>query len=150
MASMPRSLRSPEAATPASSLTLPGRLDAVGDAGDWLTAWLSARAVPGEIVFSMRLCLEEALANIVLHGGEDLTVETALIEAPGRLVLSIADDGRSFDPVTAALPQNQEIGGNGLLLLRRYCSDLSYRRHDGRNELSLGFRVPDESPAPGR
>ena len=90
----------------------------------------------------MRLCLEEVLANIALHGGEGLSVEAVLTEEPGRLSLSVCDDGKPFDPVTAALPEGREIGGNGLVLLRRYCSDLSYRRVEDLNLLTLRFTLP--------
>ncbi len=133
-------------------IELPARLDAVGDAGDWMAAWLARRAVPSETAFAMRLCLEEALANIAMHGDKEgeISISASLAEEPGRVVLSIGDDGQPFDPVTAALPEGQEIGGNGLLLLRRYCSDLDYRREAGRNQLTLGFSLPDGNPAPGR
>ena len=121
----------------------------MGDAGDWMAAWLAPRAVPSDTVFAMRLCLEEALANIAMHAAA-VSVGAALAEEPGRLVLSIRDDGPPFDPVTAALPEGREIGGNGLLLLRRYCDDLAYRREEGRNLLTLGFSLPAGIPAPGR
>jgi len=137
------------AAIPDSAIELPARLDAVGDAGDWMAAWLAPRAAPAETAFAMRLCLEEVLANIAMHGGSG-GVSIALAEEPGRFILSISDDGPAFDPVTADLPEGQEIGGNGLLLLRRYCSDLVYRREGERNRLSLGFSVPGGNPAPGR
>ena len=121
----------------------------MGDAGDWMAAWLAPRAVPADTVFAMRLCLEEVLANIAMHGNS-CGVSITLAEEPRRFILSIGDDGPPFDPVTADLPQGQEIGGNGLLLLRRYCSDLAYRREGERNRLTLGFSLPDENPAPGR
>lgn len=131
---------------------MPGRLAAVGNAGDWLADWLAPRAVPADIAFAMRLCLEEALANIAMHGssGGEVSVDAALAEEPGRLVLSIRDDGLPFDPVAADLPEGRDIGGNGLLLLRRYCSELAYRRDRNRNELTLRFTLPAGSPAPGR
>lgn len=131
---------------------MPGRLEAVGDAGDWLADWLAPRAVPADTAFAMRLCLEEALANIAMHGDPagEVSVGASLAEETGRVVLSIRDDGQPFDPVAADLPEGQDVGGNGLLLLRRYCNDLAYRRDQGRNELTLRFTLPDESPTPGR
>ncbi len=124
----------------------------MGYAGDWMTGWLAPRGVPADTVFAMRLCLEEALANIAMHGnpGGEVSIGAALAEEPGRLVLSISDDGQPFDPVAAELPEGREIGGNGLLLLRRYCGDIGYKRAEGRNELTLRFSLPDGSPAPGR
>ena len=152
MVSTTPSPRSPEAAIPASSIELPGLLAAIGDAGDWLKAWLAPRAVPADTVFAMRLCLEEAMANIAMHGNPDgeVAIGASLAEEPGRLVLSIRDDGHPFDPSAAEPPEGRDIGGNGLLLLRRYCGDIGYRRAEGCNELILRFTLPDGSPAPGR
>jgi serine/threonine-protein kinase RsbW len=152
MASTTPSPRSPEAIIPVSSIELPGLLAAIGDAGDWLAAWLAPRNVPADTAFAMRLCLEEAMANIAMHGDPDgqVAIGASLAEEAGRLVLSIRDDGHPFDPVTAALPQGRDLGGNGLLLLRRYCDDMDYRRADGRNLLTLRFTLPDGSPAPGK
>jgi anti-sigma regulatory factor (Ser/Thr protein kinase) len=117
-----------------------------------LAAWLAPRAVPADTAFAMRLCLEEAMANIAMHGNPDgeVVIGASLAEESGRLVLSIRDDGHAFDPASAELPQGRDIGGNGLLLLRRYCGDIGYRRAEGGNELTLRFTLPDESPAPGR
>lgn len=152
MGSTTPSPRSPETVIPASSIELPGLLAAIGDAGDWLAVWLAPRAVPAGMAFAMRLCLEEALANIAMHGNPDgdVAIGASLAEEPGRLVLSIRDNGHPFDPVTAELPQGRDIGGNGLLLLRRYCADIDYRRAEGRNELVLRFTLPAGSPTPGR
>ena len=92
------------------------------------------------------------MANIAMHGNPDgaVAIGASLAEEPGRLILSIRDDGRPFDPASAELPQGRDIGGNGLLLLRRYCGEIGYRRAEGRNELTLSFSLPDGSPAPGR
>ncbi|HMA50285.1 MAG TPA: ATP-binding protein, partial [Magnetospirillaceae bacterium] len=90
MGSTAPSPRSPEAAISASTIELPGLLAAIGDAGDWLRAWLAPRAVPADTAFAMRLCLEEAMANIAMHGNPDgeVAIGASLAEEPGRLVLS--------------------------------------------------------------
>jgi len=92
------------------------------------------------------------MANIAMHGDPDgqVAIGASLAEEPGRLVLSIRDDGHPFDPVTAALPQGREIGGNGLVLLRRYCEDLAYRRVEGCNQLTLRFTLPAGNLNPDR
>lgn len=152
MGSTTPSPRSPEAAIPTSSIELPGLLAAIEDAGAWLAAWLAPRSLPADTVFAMRLCLEEAMANIAMHGNPDgeVVIGASLAEEPGWVVLSIRDDGRAFDPATADLPQKRDVGGNGLLLLRQYCGDIGYRRAEGHNELTLRFTLPDGSRAPGR
>jgi len=141
---MPPSPPSPDlAVAPAADIALPGRMAAIGDAGDWLAAWLAPRAVTADLAFAMRLCLEEALANIVMHGRTEgeAAIAVSLAEEQGALVLTISDDGVAFDPVTAEPPQSPLIGGNGLILLRRYANSMSYRREGGRNYLSLKFSL---------
>jgi anti-sigma regulatory factor (Ser/Thr protein kinase) len=57
----------------------------------------------------------------------------------------VEDAGRPFDPGAAELPARPASladampGGLGLRLLRHHCRDLSYRRTDGRNRLTLRF-----------
>ena len=153
MVSTPLLPASAEAAPiPTSEIALTGHMAAVGDAGDWLATWLEPREASAELVFAMRLCLEEALANIVMHGGlePEGAIVASLAEEAGGVVLRISDEGRPFDPVTAELPHDQEIGGNGLILIRRYASVMSYRREGGRNHLTLSFSRLAETPAPGR
>ena len=129
---------------PLSEIALTGSLAAIGDAGDWLADWLAPRAIPTDLAFAVRLCLEEALANIVMHGGGEAgaAISASLAEEPGQLILKISDDGVAFDPVTAESPKEAAIGGNGLILLRRYASAMSYRHEDGRNLLTLSFALP--------
>lgn len=109
-----------------------------------MAEWLTPRPLPTDLAFALRLCLEEALANIVMHGGMErgAAISASLAEEPGLLTLKISDDGASFDPVTAESPKEAVIGGNGLILLRRYSSTMSYEREDGRNHLTLTFTWP--------
>ena len=74
------------------SLAFLARFDCQDRAG-WLSprrmaAWLAPREVPADTVFAMRLCLEEALANIAMHGDSrrEVSVGAALAEEAGRLV----------------------------------------------------------------
>ncbi len=125
-------------------------------AGDWLTAWAGRHALPAHAAFAIRLCLEEVLANIVMHAFSDgdhaifLDIRRDAAEA----VLTVADDGEPFDPL-AAPPALQatdlaeaEPGGRGLILLKNYADRLAYRHEGGRNRLTLGFTLTDERPKP--
>lgn len=128
-------------------------------AGDWLSAWAGARDLPADVIFAIRLCLEEVLANILTHAfaGGDHAILVDIRRDDGEVVLSVHDDGKPFDPLaaTAAIPDTSlaeaEIGGHGLILLKGYASRLAYERKGGRNRLVMGFCTPaDETPGPGR
>lgn len=102
----------------------------------------------------MRLdhCLDEALANVITHGGPDALAAPVRVQFGVRrsqgictAELLVADAGVAFDPSTfppgptprpASLAEARP-GGLGLLMIRKFSDDLSYRRSEGRNHLTI-------------
>lgn len=71
-----------------------------------------ARAVAPEVQLQLLRIVQEALANVRKHSAAT-RVEVHLREEDGHLELSVADDGRGFDPASAAAP-----GHHGLVAMR--------------------------------
>jgi anti-sigma regulatory factor (Ser/Thr protein kinase) len=114
----------------------------------WLDTEARVRGVPAAIVQRMHVALEEAVANVAMHAyapAEDGEITIRLLTASDEAVLVIEDGGPAFDPTLAQpRPRAERIedaqpGGLGLTLLRHFCGDISYRRADGRNCLTLRF-----------
>lgn len=108
-------------------------------------------------VFALELCLEEAVANIILHGGTGDHAGTHIrvtitYDAPALIVL-LEDDGSAFDPTqvppppTPASLAEAPIGGLGVHLMRKLTSEMRYERIDGKNCLTLVFRRPGQVAA---
>lgn len=116
---------------------------------EWLDQALAAGALPDRLENAVRLCLEEAVMNVVMHGhgeGEPGEIVVTLGHGPGSLWARIADRAPPFNPVAAELPparrpslQEGPLGGRGLRLMRRFAQDLHYERRDGQNLLTLRF-----------
>jgi len=60
------------------------------------------------------------------------------------LTIEMVDDGKPFDPLTdAPVPdvnapmEERPIGGLGVFLVRKLMDELTYRREEGRNHLTL-------------
>jgi len=133
-------------------LRLECRLEELDRASEWLGARLGLLAVPDDTAFAVRLCVEEALANVVTHGFEEEDDGAPILlgfEAhPGELKVVVEDQGMAFDPLQApapALPTSLEdaaIGGRGISLIKSYASRLAYERRDNANVLSMGFVLP--------
>jgi len=132
-----------------AELEVDARVAAIRPASAWLERAALERGVPAEQVGRLDLCLNEALANIVSYGG------AAALAAPVRLRLevegesaavTVADAGVAFDPLGYSPPprpqslEETQPGGLGVMMIRSFSDELSYRYHDGRNCLKFGVR----------
>lgn len=93
----------------------------------------------------LQLAIEEWIVNVCSHayGGRGGTIEVALRQRSGSLLVDVADDGPPFDPTAASEPdvamplEEREPGGLGLLLIRRMTDEISYSRDGGRNVVTF-------------
>lgn len=135
------------------SLVLRRELAELARLRDWADVFSQNLRLPGELVFRLQLCLEEAVANIILHGSaapEHPEIGVTLSESDGAVTAAIEDQGQPFDPrevearpPPASLDEAAE-GGFGILLMRRFASDIAYERVGARNRLVLRLE-----PRPG-
>ena len=108
-------------------------------------------------VFALQLCLEEAVANIITHGGarqgSDKQICITIPQAAPGLAARIEDDGAPFDPTKVPPPQQPasleaaQVGGLGVHLIRKLTTGMRYERVGGRNRLTLEFGSSSETPA---
>src|SRR5262249_48580397 len=125
-----------------------------------LAGWIEGFAQHGissDVSFAVQLCLEEAVANIIMYGAtRDERLEIAVeVERNGAtLIARIEDNGRQFDPtrvpppVVATSLEQAKVGDLGIHLMRSFASGMDYERREGRNRLTLRF-VESMSPGPG-
>ena len=130
-------------------LHLAPRLSEVTRLNEWLEAQAATASLPTGLVADMRLCLEEAVANVVSHafdGIPDPALTVELAAGPDVLTAVVVDNGRGFDPLRHPLAprlsdlKTAPIGGFGIRLLRETASALRYERLDGRNRLTITCR----------
>jgi serine/threonine-protein kinase RsbW len=129
------------------------RLQLRGDLSELsrLAAWIEARAphqLSTNASFAVQLCLEEAVANIIMHSGTKNDGLEITIELEGnseRLVARIEDNGGKFDPTqfpyrsVANSLKEAKVGQVGIHLIRSFADGMHYGRRDGRNQLTLRF-----------
>lgn len=134
-------------------LTISASGDEVRRASDWLYATCRRHEVPEELVERLVLCLNEVLANVIVHGGRDalsapvrLMLEIGRDDGCGKAGVTVSDAGVAFDPLSVparATPKTLEeasVGGLGLVMIRRCADWLDYRNERGRNHLTFGAR----------
>jgi anti-sigma regulatory factor (Ser/Thr protein kinase) len=116
-----------------------------------LARWAEARMEgwSPDLKFAVALCLEEAVANIIMHGGamRDEVKIAVEIERDGKsLTATIEDNGVNFDPTQLPPPARAAsldaatVGDLGVHLMRSFSSNMEYQRRGGRNRLTLRFR----------
>jgi len=150
---------SPTAAQAPAALTIRADKWDARRASSWLESAALAQNVPLEQVVRLDHCLDEALANVIRHGGPTALSSPVHLQfgvcrgsAACTAELSVSDAGVAFDPstVAAVAPHpaglvDAKPGGRGLLMIRSFSDELSYRYSQGRNCLTITVRWVEEA-----
>lgn len=111
---------------------------------------LCAKAGAGDLSDSLRLCLAEALNNVVEHAycsARDRRIEVSLRLAAGGFDVSVTDSGAPMPggELPAGQPDldfgdldNLPEGGFGWMLIRAEVDRLAYERRGDLNVLTMG------------
>lgn len=117
----------------------------------WIQGWSDEGVVSSDVSFAVQLCLEEAVANVIMYGGprsDPLEIAVEVERTDGNLIAVVEDNGRQFDPTRVRPPpiatslEEARIGDVGIRLMRSFADDMRYERRDGRNRLTLRFAEP--------
>ena len=130
-------------------LHLAPRLSEIARINERLEAQATEVPLSTQILADMRLCLEEAVTNVVNHAFADIPDPTLRVEleaAPDVLIALVVDNGPAFDPLGHPLAPPltdlgaAPIGGLGIRLLRARASALRYERLEVWNRLTITCR----------
>jgi serine/threonine-protein kinase RsbW len=132
---------------PLERLTLKRELGELERLAAWVEATEQRFGLAPAVAFALGLCLEEAVANIIMYGdaGDHGDIAITLEQASAGLLARIEDDGWQFDPTTAArrVPprslDDAKVGELGIHFMRTFATDMRYERKSGTNTLTLTF-----------
>ena len=99
-------------------------------------------------LMQLELAIEECVVNICLYAYEVPPGEVLVRVLPEaeRFVVELVDEGVPFDPLGVEEPHlraaagEREVGGLGIVLVRRVMDEVGYAREAGRNVLRLVIR----------
>jgi anti-sigma regulatory factor (Ser/Thr protein kinase) len=120
----------------------------VGAAISWASAITAAAGVPPDVRFSIELCLEEALANLIMHGrptADGKQIVLAVDLQPDGVRVEIGDACEAFDvteKVSGPDDDGRRDGGRGIGLLKSFAANMAYETKGRTNTLTLWFPVP--------
>jgi anti-sigma regulatory factor (Ser/Thr protein kinase) len=116
-------------------------------AGAWVDELAILLNLSGETEYALRLCLEEAVTNIVNHAtpgpgiGRD-SVSLHMVANASTLRVRIEDRCGAFNPLATPLPAPDDPapegeGGLGITLLRRHANEVTWARDGDTNRLLI-------------
>jgi serine/threonine-protein kinase RsbW len=128
------------------NITLESRLAEIPATLSAVDAFLEHHGASGDVVFDIRIALEELLTNIVSYGYDDdglHRISLALVVESGRASCTLTDDGIPFDPLGVPPPDldagidERAIGGLGIHFVRQTMQSVAYERIGGSNVLRM-------------
>jgi len=130
--------------TESEKRTFPATLAGLEEATVYLRGYLESRKTEPKTRAQLLVCLDEIASNIVNYSGSsEFTIELWPIDNPSRLKLIFFDAGRPYDPLQHEDPDvtlpaaERDVGGLGLLMVKKLMDDVAYANVDGRNVLTL-------------
>lgn len=102
--------------------------------------------LPEDLVFKIRLCVEEVEENILNYSGTTwIDIETDIKD--GVLSISFRDGGVEFDPLAKEDPditsplEDRQVGGLGIFLCKKMMTSLDYHFENGCNVFIMRLNV---------
>jgi len=109
---------------------------------EYLKKFLKEHHVNEELLFKTMVFSEEIMTNISRYAypendgiNNPIEIDIRIINKK-RIVMEISDYGIAFDPLTYHKPEKKsevELGGFGLILVKKITHKLKYRRENNRN-----------------
>lgn len=119
----------------------------------WFEPLVADWGVPDAQRRKLNMALDDLLQNLISHAYADEVVGDiglSVARYGDHLLLELSDDGSAFDPTQCPPPDldldvdERPIGGLGLHLVKQLMDEVSYRREDGWNRLSLKLLLGED------
>ncbi|HNX33441.1 MAG TPA: ATP-binding protein [Kiritimatiellia bacterium] len=128
-------------------MSLPAKTENLQAVIDFVTAELETSACPLKARMQIELAVEEIFVNIANYAYRpevgEATVRCAVDKEPLEVVIQFLDQGKPYNPLAkkdadTSLPvEEREIGGLGILLVKKSMDSIDYEYKDGKNILTI-------------
>lgn len=134
-----------------AEISLTPDAESVKTVAEFLDTTLEAWEIPMKVVSKLQIVADEIYSNIVCYSQAKNAKVTA-VQNGTVLSLRFEDDGKPYDPTTAAEPditasaEEREIGGLGIFVVRNIMDSMDYRYKNGHNVLTLLLATEGSKP----
>lgn len=129
-----------------TALTFPAKFEYLDEVRDFVGDKARISGFGERDIYSVQLATDEAVSNIIEHAYEGISnasFELTCEFKRDRLVITIMDHGKPFDPSKVAIPDvkadlsERKIGGLGIFLMRKLMDEVRYEITASGNLLTL-------------
>ncbi len=127
-------------------ITLKNNLAEIERMAGWVQDFGRENWPSEELVWQIRLVLEEVVTNIISYGYEhqaDHFIEVQIVDSEEAVALSVRDDACPFNLLEHPVPdleiplEDRKIGGMGIHMVRQIMDTIDYQREAGENRLLM-------------
>ena len=128
-------------------LTIEAKIENLPVATQFVTDALESKDCSLKIIMQIELVIEEIFVNISNYAYKNnvgvVTICRNFEDNPEALNLIFMDSGEKYNPLEHKDPdinlsaEDREIGGLGILLIKKNVDEISYKYEDGQNILSI-------------
>lgn len=118
----------------------------IKSASEFVEKWTERETIPQKYAGKLMVALDEIYSNIVYYS-KATKAEITLGKNDESVTLTFKDNGTAYNPLNEKAPDitkpadERDIGGLGLLMVRKLMSDIKYEYIDGFNILTLTLNI---------
>jgi len=131
-------------------LIVEANIESLDEAIDFINGELECKNYPPELLVNIDLAVEEIFMNITNHAYQPGSGSVAIAIAVGEeTVIRFEDTGKPYNPLEHVDPDlnkplmEREIGGLGILLVKKIMDEVDYIRIDNKNVLTVTKRFTE-------
>lgn len=126
--------------------TFPAKIENMPAMTDFLTSHLEKAGIPLKQIYTVNIAADEIFSNIVKYAypADGAGKVVVLLETDTEGVrVTFTDTGVPFDPLEMQEPdttksaEEREIGGLGILMVKKLMDEVKYRYDNGKNIVSV-------------
>ncbi len=115
----------------------------------WLNNTCTEWNLDKDLTNKIDMCAEEIFANIAFYAypDKDGTIEAKLEKTENSIIFEFLDNGIKYnplekpDPDITLPPEERPIGGLGIYMVKEMTDEISYKRENNKNILTLIFKI---------
>ena len=102
--------------------------------------------VPEDVLFKIRLCVEEVEENILCYSGSRW-VELTVTRKNDEVEIGFRDGGVEFNPLAKDDPdinaplENRQVGGLGIFICKQMMDTVTYHYENGSNNFTMSKKL---------